>query len=64
MHKYQPRLHVVQKTAMQQDIVWTYTFAETAFMAVTAYQNQQITQLKIESNPFAKGFRDSGLAKR
>ena len=64
MHKYQPRLHVVQKTAMQQDIVWTYTFAETTFMAVTAYQNQQITQLKIESNPFAKGFRDSGLAKR
>merc|ERR1712004_279136 len=27
-------------------------------MAVTAYQNHRITQLKIASNPFAKGFRD------
>lgn len=27
-------------------------------MAVTAYQNQLITKLKIEKNPFAKGFRD------
>lgn len=27
-------------------------------MAVTAYQNQLVTQKKIELNPFAKGFRD------
>jgi hypothetical protein len=25
---------------------------------VTAYQNQLVTQKKIELNPFAKGFRD------
>lgn len=25
---------------------------------VTAYQNEQITRLKIDNNPFAKGFRD------
>ena len=37
----------------------TFSFQETAFMAVTAYQNQLITKLKIDSNPFAKGFRDS-----
>lgn len=36
----------------------TITFAETKFIAVTAYQNHRITQLKIETNPFAKGFRD------
>uniref|UniRef100_A0A1I7WXH3 T-box domain-containing protein n=1 Tax=Heterorhabditis bacteriophora TaxID=37862 RepID=A0A1I7WXH3_HETBA len=36
----------------------TFVFAETQFMAVTAYQNQLITKLKIEKNPFAKGFRD------
>ncbi|KAI6216486.1 hypothetical protein M3Y99_01819700 [Aphelenchoides fujianensis] len=36
----------------------TFHFAETQFMAVTAYQNQLITKLKIEKNPFAKGFRD------
>uniref|UniRef100_A0A2I3HVF8 T-box transcription factor 15 n=1 Tax=Nomascus leucogenys TaxID=61853 RepID=A0A2I3HVF8_NOMLE len=32
----------------------------TVFTTVTAYQNQQITRLKIDRNPFAKGFRDSG----
>ena len=37
----------------------TFIFAETSFIAVTAYQNQLITKLKIDSNPFAKGFRDS-----
>ncbi|KFU94777.1 T-box transcription factor TBX1, partial [Chaetura pelagica] len=36
----------------------TFSFPETQFMAVTAYQNHRITQLKIASNPFAKGFRD------
>jgi T-box protein 20 len=37
----------------------TFIFPETSFIAVTAYQNQLITKLKIDSNPFAKGFRDS-----
>jgi T-box protein 20 len=37
----------------------TFVFQETVFTAVTAYQNQLITKLKIDSNPFAKGFRDS-----
>lgn len=37
----------------------TFVFPETIFIAVTAYQNQLITKLKIDSNPFAKGFRDS-----
>ncbi|CAH8440987.1 unnamed protein product [Heterobilharzia americana] len=37
----------------------TFTFQETIFIAVTAYQNQLITKLKIDCNPFAKGFRDS-----
>jgi hypothetical protein len=36
----------------------TFIFTETKFIAVTAYQNHRITQLKIASNPFAKGFRD------
>ncbi|KAJ1524076.1 hypothetical protein ONE63_010614 [Megalurothrips usitatus] len=35
-----------------------FIFPETRFTAVTAYQNHRITQLKIASNPFAKGFRD------
>lgn len=39
----------------------TFIFKETQFMAVTAYQNHRITQLKIASNPFAKGFRDCDM---
>jgi hypothetical protein len=38
-------------------------FPETKFLAVTAYQNDRVTQLKIDNNPFAKGFRD-GVALR
>ncbi|KAL9972580.1 hypothetical protein ACROYT_G018912 [Oculina patagonica] len=66
MHKYQPRVHVVRKrdhTASVIDLhskeAKTFEFPETSFIAVTAYQNQLITRLKIDSNPFAKGFRDS-----
>lgn len=44
--------------------VHTFTFPQTEFFAVTAYQNIQITQLKIDYNPFAKGFRDDGLNSR
>ncbi|KZS16291.1 putative T-box transcription factor TBX22 [Daphnia magna] len=40
------------------------TFPETQFITVTAYQNQQITRLKIASNPFAKGFRESSREPR
>ncbi|EMP37722.1 T-box transcription factor TBX2-B [Chelonia mydas] len=42
----------------------TYVFPETDFIAVTAYQNDKITQLKIDNNPFAKGFRDTGNGRR
>ncbi|CAG2253570.1 T-box transcription factor TBX10-like [Mytilus galloprovincialis] len=63
MHKYQPRFHVVYVNPKSEDCsntecFKTYTFQETKFTAVTAYQNHRITQLKIASNPFAKGFRD------
>jgi len=33
-------------------------------MRVLFYFFIQITQLKIDNNPFAKGFRDSGAGKR
>merc|ERR1719273_158989 len=46
-------------TDIEQEKYRTYIFPETIFTAVTAYQNQLITKLKIDSNPFAKGFRDS-----
>ncbi|CAH8495273.1 unnamed protein product [Schistosoma rodhaini] len=44
---------------LPNDNIKTFTFPETIFIAVTAYQNQLITKLKIDCNPFAKGFRDS-----
>ncbi|KAJ8311999.1 hypothetical protein KUTeg_009372, partial [Tegillarca granosa] len=63
MHKYQPRFHVVYVNPKSEDCsntenFKTFVFPETKFTAVTAYQNHRITQLKIASNPFAKGFRD------
>ncbi|TPP56803.1 T-box transcription factor TBX20 [Fasciola gigantica] len=45
--------------SLQPDEIRTFEFPETVFIAVTAYQNQLITKLKIDCNPFAKGFRDS-----
>ncbi|CAG5124687.1 unnamed protein product, partial [Candidula unifasciata] len=67
MHKYQSRLHVVQANdifTMRWNTFNTYSFEQTTFIAVTAYQNEQITQLKIDHNPFAKGFRDNGLGRK
>ncbi|KAK2193503.1 hypothetical protein NP493_12g10002 [Ridgeia piscesae] len=66
MHKYQPRIHIVQANdifTMRWNSFNTYAFEETSFIAVTAYQNEQITQLKIDNNPFAKGFRDNGMGR-
>ncbi|GAB6032580.1 hypothetical protein CHUAL_011472 [Chamberlinius hualienensis] len=75
MHRYQPRIHLVLLSHdgllstsgnytgpisdLDSEKYRTYVFPETVFTAVTAYQNQLITKLKIDSNPFAKGFRDS-----
>ncbi|KAM4544781.1 T-box transcription factor TBX2b-like [Odontesthes bonariensis] len=67
MHKYQPRFHIVRANDIMKlpySTFRTYVFPETEFIAVTAYQNEKITQLKIDNNPFAKGFRDTGNGKR
>ncbi|KAI4898569.1 hypothetical protein NFI96_025598 [Prochilodus magdalenae] len=77
LHKYQPRLHIVQAPdpcRAQPGAYLRFTFPEAAFIAVTAYQNQEvvytgrstklITKLKIDNNPFAKGFRDNGLNRK
>ncbi|PVD32753.1 hypothetical protein C0Q70_08199 [Pomacea canaliculata] len=67
MHKYQPRFHLVRTDdilKLPYSAFRTFVFKETEFIAVTAYQNEKITQLKIDHNPFAKGFRDTGGGKR
>lgn len=64
MHRYLPRLHIVPADKQTDPIdvngtdVMTFIFPQTEFFAVTAYQNLSITQLKIDYNPFAKGFRE------
>lgn len=96
MHRYHPRFHIVQADdlfSVRWSVFQTFTFPETSFTAVTAYQNtkvslcpcalqpgrrswfrssltppsfshRQITKLKIDHNPFAKGFRDEGTKKK
>ena len=58
------RTYVFKVIEMIQGLKITMvSFQECTFIAVTAYQNEKITQLKIDHNPFAKGFRDTGASK-
>lgn len=58
LHKYQPRLHVVEvnedgtEDTSQPGRVQTFTFPETQFIAVTAYQN---TDVKCSSRSLSSG---------
>ncbi|ESN98407.1 hypothetical protein HELRODRAFT_84628 [Helobdella robusta] len=61
LHKYLPRVTIVKIISNKSDdarFVGSFTFGETSFIAVTAYQNEEITNLKVKYNPFAKGFQE------
>ncbi|XP_038613788.1 T-box transcription factor TBX19 [Tachyglossus aculeatus] len=58
LHKYEPQVHIVRVGSTHQ-MVMNCSFPETQFIAVTAYQNEEITALKIKYNPFAKAFLDA-----
>ncbi|XP_037342588.2 MAX dimerization protein MGA a isoform X2 [Pungitius pungitius] len=66
MHRYLPRMHVVQSDTDAKDLkltgpaVVTFAFHQTAFTAVTTYQNSRFSQLKVDYNPFAKGLKEDG----
>ena len=55
MHKFQPRIHLVDigsgvqvdlKSLLDdEDKTKTFSYPETAFMAVTAYQNQLVSSI-------------------
>jgi len=53
LHKYEPRVHLV-KVGSELRRVLTYPFPETQFIAVTAYQNEEVRrsleQLSIRIN--------------
>ena len=58
MHKFQPRVHLVlfskanrHLTDLEKEKHKTFVFPETAFTAVTAYQNQLVSQ-KEDMAPF------------
>ena len=76
MQKYQPSVKIICESDEYKHMSSSFTFPETAFIGVTAYQNSrvrctskstikqlsctfQITQLKIDNNPYARAFRDS-----
>lgn len=41
LHKYEPCVHLVRVSSEQQRIM-TFSFPETQFIAVTAYQNEEV----------------------
>ena len=60
LHKYEPRLHIIKVEGNSKDrAIKTVNFPVTQFIAVTAYQNEEVTGLKIRFNPFAKAFLDA-----
>ncbi|XP_043497185.1 T-box-containing protein TBX6L-like [Polistes fuscatus] len=69
MHKYQARIWIVKCDNLLNLREYYshpsafYTLKETEFIAVTAYQNENIINLKIANNPFAKGFRKDGQSR-
>ncbi|XP_053973686.1 T-box transcription factor TBX6-like [Hylaeus volcanicus] len=69
MHKYNPRIWIIRcDDATRLNDLYShpassFRFNETEFIAVTAYQNKNITELKINNNPFAKGFRKTGQSR-
>lgn len=66
MHKYQPRVHVIRKECGEElspvraipagEGTRTFSFPETVFTTVTAYQNQQV-QLNSTRSRFLKPTR-------
>lgn len=54
MHKYQPRFHIVRANdilKLPYSTFRTYVFPETDFIAVTAYQNDKVSNRAISRMP-------------
>ncbi|CAI5446428.1 unnamed protein product [Caenorhabditis angaria] len=75
MHKYVPVLTIIKMGGMpdmygmgmngqEAMIEEEFRFDFTEFIAVTAYQNQDITRLKVQHNKYARGFRSENSRKR
>ncbi|OQV24895.1 putative Brachyury protein-like protein [Hypsibius exemplaris] len=67
MHMYEPRIIISRIDPLAADgevIVFQKRFEIGRFMAVTSYQNDDVTKLKVKYNPFAKGFVETRAAKQ
>ncbi|MPD04513.1 Brachyury protein [Portunus trituberculatus] len=47
LHKYEPRIHVMQ-VAGEQRVLSSHSFPECQFIAVTAYQNEEVRREGVE----------------
>jgi hypothetical protein len=60
MHHYQPRLHIVESSSVEDlppEKTHTFLLPSTTFFPVTSYMNEKIIDLKIQHNKYAKGFQ-------
>ncbi|CAB3402138.1 unnamed protein product [Caenorhabditis bovis] len=69
MHKYIPVLIIIKMGSTENGIdvpayQQEFRFPSTQFIAVTAYQNHRITQLKVKHNKYARGYRTENGLKR
>ncbi|XP_062579352.1 putative T-box protein 7 [Saccostrea cucullata] len=55
--KYLVRISIVRHERDDEISVVEFPIRATTFIAVTAYNNRDVTTLKINSNPYSKGFR-------
>ncbi|XP_061188039.1 T-box transcription factor TBX6-like [Saccostrea echinata] len=55
--KYLVRISIVRHERDDEVSVVEFPIRATTFIAVTAYNNREVTKLKINSNPYSKGFR-------
>ncbi|XP_060065169.1 T-box transcription factor TBX5-like [Ylistrum balloti] len=56
MHKYMVQIDVIHHDTMDQS--YHFTLPGTEFIALTAYLNEKIIDLKISHNPFARAFKN------
>ncbi|XP_053209357.1 T-box transcription factor T homolog 1-like [Panonychus citri] len=63
LHKYEPKVHVIKSNPGQEKETICFRLPQTQFIAVTAYQNESITELKIKNNPYAKAFAEKSKKK-
>lgn len=50
LHKYEPRIHIIRVGAPESNrTVVSHSFPETQFIAVTAYQNEEVRAVFIEN---------------